>query len=125
MVIGIGCDIIEIARISRALAKDAFIKKVFTPKEEAYCRERNTQAVSSFAVRFAAKEAVLKALGTGLRGGSWREIEVVSDALGRPSIELGGFYGQLARTLGIKNIHVSLSHGRESALAFVVLEDGK
>ena len=69
MLIGVGCDVIEIARVQKAIEREAFVERVYAPSEIAYCRSRGKQAAASFAARFAAKEAVLKALGTGLRGG--------------------------------------------------------
>ena len=84
MVIGIGCDIIEIVRIKKAVERASFSERVFTPEEREYCSSRGLQAAASYAARFAAKEAVLKALGTGLRGGSLQEISITNDALGKP-----------------------------------------
>ncbi len=123
MVIGIGCDIIEIERISRAIARAAFVRRVYTADEIAYCQGRGQQAAASFAARFAAKEAVLKALGTGLRGGSLQEIVVTSNALGKPEVCLSGYFAELAEQLGVKNIKISLSHSKEMAMAYVVMED--
>ncbi len=123
MVIGIGCDIIEIERISRAIASAAFVRRVYTADEIAYCQGRGQQAAASFAARFAAKEAVLKALGTGLRGGSLQEIAVTSNALGKPEARLSGYFAELAEQLGVKNIKISLSHSKEMAMAYVVMED--
>lgn len=125
MVIGVGCDIIEIKRVAKAIEREAFVKRVFAASEIAYCRSRGQQAAASFAARFAAKEAVLKALGTGLRGGELTEIVVTNDALGKPQVELSGYHLQLARKLGTAQIHISLSHSRETAIAYVVMEDGK
>ena len=122
MLLGIGCDVIEIARVQKAIAKQAFLERVFAPEEIAYCQGRGKQAAASFAARFAAKEAVLKALGTGLRGGELTEIVVSNDALGKPSVQLSGYHGQLASKLGVKNILLSMSHSREMALAYVVME---
>ena len=76
----------------------------------------------SFFSRFAAKEAVLKALGTGLRGGELLEIVITNDALGKPRVQLVGYHAQLAEQLGVKNIAISMSHSREMALAYVVME---
>ena len=84
MVTGIGMDIVEVARVDKAVARDSFVSRVFTPAEIAYCRSRGQQAGQSFAARFAGKEAVLKAFGTGLRGGSLTEIEILPDDLGCP-----------------------------------------
>lgn len=125
MLLGIGCDIIEISRIKHAVQKEAFRERVFAPAEIAYCTGRGQQAAASFAARFAAKEAVLKALGTGLRGGSLTEIVVTNDELGKPGVTLSGYYLALARKLGVKNIQISMSHSKELAMAYVVMEDEK
>lgn len=122
MIKGIGCDVIELDRVNKAIARESFVERVFAPCEIAYCRSRGKQAVASFAARFAAKEAVLKALGTGLRGGELREIEVWSDDLGKPNIRLSGYHLALAEKQGIKQIHLSLTHGRDVAMAYVILE---
>lgn len=123
MLLGVGCDIIEIARIKKAVQSEAFKRRVFSPGEIAYCESRGQQAGASFAARFAAKEAVLKALGTGLRGGSLTEISVTNDELGKPSVQLTGYHRQLADELGVKRISLSMSHAREMAMAYVVMED--
>lgn len=125
MIVGVGCDIIEIERIARAIKSESFIRRVFTAEEAAYCQKRGQQAVASFAARFAAKEAVLKALGTGLREGSLQEIAVDNDGLGKPLVQLSGHFAMLAKQLGVKNIQISLSHSRELATAYVIMEDGK
>lgn len=125
MIVGIGCDIIEIERIARAIKSESFIRRVFTAEEAAYCQRREQQAAASFAARFAAKEAVLKALGTGLREGSLQEIAVDNDGLGKPLVQLSGHFAMLAKQLGVKNIQISLSHSRELATAYVIMEDGK
>lgn len=125
MIVGAGCDIIEIERIARAIKSESFIRRVFTAEEAAYCQRRGQQAAASFAARFAAKEAVLKALGTGLREGSLQEIAVDNDGLGKPLVQLSGHFAMLAKQLGVKNIQISLSHSRELATAYVIMEDGK
>lgn len=125
MIVGIGCDIIEIERIARAIKSESFIRRVFTVEEAAYCQRRGQQAAASFAARFAAKEAVLKALGTGLREGSLQEIAVDNDGLGKPLVQLSGHFAMLAKQLGVKNIQISLSHSRDFAVAYVIMEDGK
>ena len=125
MLIGVGCDVIEIARVQKAIERAAFVERVFTPAEIAYCESRGKQAAASFAARFAAKEAVLKALGTGLRGGELTEIIVLNDALGKPSVQLSGYHAELAAKLGVKNIALSMSHSRATALAYVVMEGDK
>ncbi|MFR6371774.1 MAG: holo-ACP synthase [Phascolarctobacterium succinatutens] len=125
MIVGIGCDIIEIERIARAIKSESFIRRVFTAEEAAYCQRRGQQAAASFAARFAAKEAVLKALGTGLREGSLQEIAVDNDGLGKPLVQLSGHFAMLAKQLGVKNIQISLSHSRDFAVAYVIMEDDK
>lgn len=125
MIVGIGCDIIEIERIARAIKRESFIQRVFTAKEAAYCQSRGQQAAASFAARFAAKEAVLKALGIGLREGTLQEIAVANDALGKPLVQLSGHFAALSRQLGVKNIQISLSHSRDFAVAYVIMEDDK
>lgn len=125
MIVGIGCDIIEIERIARAIKSESFIRRVFTAEEAAYCQRRGQQAAASFAARFAAKEAVLKALGTGLREGSLQEIAVDNDGLGKPLVQLSGHFAMLAKQLGVKNIQISLSHSKDFAVAYVIMEDGK
>ena len=122
MLIGVGCDVIEIARVQKAIEREAFVERVYAPSEIAYCRSRGKQAAASFAARFAAKEAVLKALGTGLRGGELQEIVITNDALGKPRVQLFCYHAQLAEQLGVKNIAISMSHSREMALAYVVME---
>lgn len=125
MIIGVGCDIIEIERISQAIERNTFIKRVFAPAEITYCQSRGIQAAASFAARFAAKEAVLKAFGTGLRGGRLQEIIIINDDAGKPQVELQGFFAVLAKQLGVQKINISLSHARNLAMAYIVMEDGK
>ena len=125
MIVGVGCDIIEIERIARAIKSESFIRRVVTAEEAAYCQRRGQQAAASFAARFAAKEAVLKALGTGLREGSLQEIAVDNDGLGKPLVQLSGHFAMLAKQLGVKNIQISLSHSRDFAVAYVIMEDDK
>ena len=122
MLIGVGCDVIEIARVAKAMERRAFVERVYAPEEIAYCEGRGKQAASSFAARFAVKEAVLKALGTGLRGGELTEIVITNDDLGKPSVQLRGYHAELAQTLGVNNIALSMSHSRVAALAYVVME---
>ena len=122
MIIGIGCDIIEIKRVEKAVQSEAFKKRVFTEAEIAYCESRGKQQFASFGARFAAKEALLKALGTGLRGGALTELEVLNDELGCPHLTLTGYHQELAASKGVQKIHVTLSHSKDSAMAYVVLE---
>lgn len=117
-----GVDIIEIHRIGRVAERYGvrFFHRIYTEGELAYCRGRAPQLAS----RFAAKEAVAKALGTGIRGVRWRDIEVVRDPGGPPTIRLHGKALALAQRLGLDGLAVSLSHSEEYAVAFVVGERG-
>ena len=125
MVIGIGTDLMEIARIAQSIDRfgERFLERVFTPGEIAYCRRKQKTAAESFAARFAAKEAGAKALGTGIsRGVSWLELEVGREAGGRPLLSLSGRAAERAQSLGITRIVLSLTHSRDVALAVVVME---
>ena len=114
----VGIDIIEIERIERALERwgDRFLEHVYTVRE----RERYRGRVSELAVRFAGKEAISKALGTGIRGISWREMEILADERGKPQVRLYGRAKRRAEELGLREFAVSLSHSQEYALAMVV-----
>lgn len=125
MIIGVGIDIVEISRIAAAIKRKAFIDRVFTPAEQAYCENRGVHRAASYAARFAAKEAVLKALGTGLRGGTWQDVEMINNNLGRPLVQMTGYYQNLAGELGVQEIYLSVTHAREYAAAQVVLWGGK
>jgi len=125
MVLGVGTDLIEIARIRHSVARfgDRFLHRVFTPGEIAYCRSKKN-AAESFAARFAAKEAGAKALGTGIsQGVSWLELEVVREPSGKPSLQLTGRASHRARHLGMATISLSITHSKDIALAVVVMED--
>lgn len=121
MIIGIGLDLADITRIEQALIRPRFMTRVFTPCEIESCQKRGTQAAASFAARFAAKEAFLKAIGTGLRGGKLQEIEVVNNHLGAPEIKLYGAFAEMSRLRGIEKIWLSLTHERQMAAAQVIL----
>jgi holo-[acyl-carrier protein] synthase len=121
MIVGVGVDIIEVSRIRQALANprtgERFRDRVFTEEERAYCSRRHN-AGESFAARFAAKEATMKALG---RSFGWQEIEVLRQT-GAPSLKLQGRALQQADKLGVTRLHLSLSHTAASAIAYVVAE---
>ena len=122
MIIGIGTDIIEIQRIEKVIQKTPrFYKTVFTQEERAYY-EAGHKKVESLAGAFAAKEAVSKALGTGFREFSPCDIEVVRNELGRPGVRLLGGAQEIAQQLGIKQIHLSISHCQTYAVAYVIIE---
>ena len=113
-----GVDIIEIERIQRVVDRwgQRFLRRIYTEEEIGYCRGR----APNLAARFAAKEATMKALGTGVRGVGWKDIEVVRGPGGAPSIQLHGRAHLRAETLGIEELAVSLSHSKNYAVAFVV-----
>ncbi len=125
MIIGVGTDLIEIARIERSVKRfgDAFLQRVYTPGEIAYCQSKRN-AAESLAARFAAKEAGAKALGTGIsRGVSWREFEVRRLPGQRPELHLSGRAAEIAKGLGIRRLALSLTHSRSVSMAVVVAED--
>ena len=122
-IVGIGFDMVEVARIELTLSRwgDRFEKRVFTERELTYSKNKKDR-IQRLACRFAAKEAVLKALGTGWRNGiRWTNIEVTNDDLGKPSIILSGKAEQLSRQLGVSNIFVSITSTRDYGAAQVVL----
>lgn len=124
MIVAIGVDTIAIARIERLLAQspERFVQRVFTADEAAYCRTRHRPA-ESFAARFAAKEAVLKCLGTGWADGTgFRQIETCRQAKGAPTLRLHGPAAARAEALGIGRWHLSLTHTDDTATAFVIAE---
>ncbi len=116
----IGIDIVEIARIQNAVDcwGDRFLHRVYTEPELRLCHKK----APSLAVRFAGKEAVMKALGTGTKGISWREIEILAEPSGKPVVHLYGRAQERARSLGLDTLAISLSHSREYAIASVVGE---
>ena len=125
MVLGLGTDLIEIARIEESIARfgDRFLQRIFTAAEISFCRRKKNSA-ESFAARFAAKEAGAKALGTGIsRGISWTEIEVRRLPGDRPTLHWSGRALDRARHLGVRHTALSLTHTRELALASVLVED--
>ena len=123
MIIGCGIDLVNIKRIENIILKwgDNFICKVFTPCEKEYC-EGKANKYQSYAGKFAAKEALLKALGIGLRGVKWKEIEIVNDDYGQPSLNLHGKLIKIAFDKRVKSCCLSISHTSEIAIAEVILE---
>jgi len=124
MIFGTGTDIVEVARIEKSATRtQSFLDKLFTKDEQEYCEAQKAGKFQSYAARFAAKEAFFKALGTGYRYGmAFKEIEVKNDNLGKPEITVHGKVKDFVSEQKITNIHLSLSHVKEMALAFVVLE---
>jgi holo-[acyl-carrier protein] synthase len=124
MILGVGVDLASVERIGEFLERwgSRARRRCFTEGEEAYCDARKNPA-THFAARFAAKEALAKALGTGLsRGVSWKEIEVVREPGGPPTIVLHGTTRRVAEHMGVEQIHLSLGHEADMAIAFVTLE---
>jgi holo-[acyl-carrier protein] synthase len=118
-IVGLGVDICEIARIERALARHPSMRvRVFTPEEIAYC-DGKARPAESYAGRFAAREAVIKALG-GYRGRRWQDISVTRNAAGAPSILLTGNAKRRADGLGVSQVLVTFTHEETSAVAFAV-----
>ncbi|WP_315118976.1 holo-ACP synthase [uncultured Clostridium sp.] len=122
MIIGIGTDIIEIERIKTAIERNSkFLEKIFTEKEREYFKSVGFR-INSIAGNFAGKEAVSKALGTGFRNFSMKDIEILRDELGKPIVNLYGNAGKMVIENKNYNLHISISHSRENAIAYAVLE---
>lgn len=124
MIIGTGIDIVHIERVEQLLNRwgDRFIRRVFTEKENLRCRRRPRPS-ECYATRFAAKEAFLKAIGSGLRNGiRWTDVEIESDPLGKPFLLLHGRAREVSESSRIRNAHLTLSHERFYAVAHVLLE---
>jgi len=124
MIVGVGVDIVEIERVHDLVERHgaSFLNKVFTPAEIELCQDRPRSA-EHFAARFAAKEAVVKALGTGFQKGvMWKDIQVLNGELGEPVAELSDGAAARAEALNVTGLHVSLSHGQQHAVAMVVAE---
>jgi holo-[acyl-carrier protein] synthase len=125
VIVSIGVDIIEVRRVREVLARTPrFVERVFTTSERSYCDSRGVVAPQHYAARFAAKEAALKALQTGWRGGiSWQDVEIAAHDSGAPYLILHGLAKELLEKSGATKAHLSLSHTTEHAIAEVVLEN--
>ena len=124
MIVGTGIDIAEVPRIGQAIERfgERFLQRIFTAGEIRYCDSKANRA-ERYAARFAAKEAAMKALGTGWNHGvRWRDCEVVRAPGGRPTMTFHGKAGEFAARLGVRNIALSLSHTTEQAIAQLILE---
>ncbi|MGE5736062.1 MAG: holo-[acyl-carrier-protein] synthase [Acidobacteriota bacterium] len=124
MIVGTGIDIAEVPRVAEAIERYGrrFLQRIFTEGEIRYC-ESKANRVERYAARFAAKEAGMKALGTGWNHGvRWRDIEVRRQPGGRPTLEFHGKAGEFASNMGVTNIALSLTHTAEEAMAQVILE---
>ncbi len=126
MILGVGVDLVEVSRIAQVLERygDRFLKRVFTPQERLFVKDK-AEVAQRLAAFFAAKEACLKALGTGLRGISWQEVEVGHEPSGRPFLTLRGRAQERFQALQGKRLHLSLSHERTHAVAIVIIEGGR
>lgn len=122
MILGIGSDIIHIPRVARAIVNERFLQRVYTARERAYAESRGKGRAASLAARFAGKEAILKAFGTGLRDGQLTDVEILPDVLGAPKVHLGGYFAARAAEMGVINAWITLSHERDYAIAYCVLE---
>ena len=125
MIVGSGVDLCEVPRIEAAIARygPRFVKRVYTELESAYA-ESKANRFERYAARFAAKEAGMKALGTGWRGGiRWRDFEVANLPSGRPTLRFYGRAAEVAAKLGVRNVALSITHTKDQALALVVLEN--
>jgi holo-[acyl-carrier protein] synthase len=126
MILGIGTDLAEVSRIRESIARfgDRFLNRIYTERERAYSAQKASPA-ERFAARFAAKEAGMKAIGTGWsRGVRWVDFEVANERSGRPVLQLSGVAAQVAQEMGVRRVSISLTHTAEIAFAVVILEDG-
>lgn len=126
MVVGLGTDIAEVSRIRHSIEQfgDRFLRRVYTERERAYAHSK-ANCFERFAARFAAKEAAMKALGTGWSGGvHWTDLEVVNEGSGRPVLHVHGAAKSVAEQLGATVVSLSLTHTADVALAVVILESG-
>lgn len=124
MIAGIGTDLVEVHRIAESISRfgDRFLNRIYTDGERAYA-ESKANAAERFAARFAAKEAGMKAIGTGWNFGvTWKDFEVINERSGRPNLALHGVAQQIAYNLGVEQISLSLTHTKDIAFAVVILE---
>lgn len=125
MIVGLGIDIAEVGRVKAAIERhgERFLKRIYTDAEIRYC-ESKANKFERFAGRFAAKEAAMKAIGTGWKGGvAWREFEVAREPGGRPTMRFHGKAAEFAQRLGARRASLSISHTEQQAIAQVILED--
>ena len=124
MILSIGTDIVEVYRIGETIERTPrFVTRVFTEKEREYCESKGAAAAQSYAGRFAAKEAFLKAIKTGWSGKiSWHDVEILNNEEGAPNFEIRGEAKKLMDELGANEVHLSIAHTSEHATAQVILE---
>jgi holo-[acyl-carrier protein] synthase len=123
MILGIGIDVVHVKRIKHWLEVPGLVERFYHPQEIAECGSRGSSGPLSLAARFAAKEALGKALGTGLSGMRLRDIQVVNDRYGKPGIVLYGEAAGRLEKMGGKRVHLSLTHESDNAIAMVAIED--
>jgi holo-[acyl-carrier protein] synthase len=127
MIVGIGTDLAEVDRIRNSVERfgPRFLNRIYTEREQRYCQSK-ANSFERFAARFAAKEAGMKAIGTGWNFGvRWVDFEVANEPSGRPTLLLSGAAAQFAEKLGGKRVSISLTHTAQMAFAVVILEDGR
>jgi len=124
LIIGCGIDLVKIERIEKIIKKwgDNFTSRVFTLLEREYCEKKKGNKYQSYAGRFAAKEALLKSLGLGLRGVNWKDIEIENNELGQSIIETSGKLKKIASEKGVSKYFITISHTKDYAIAQVILE---
>jgi len=124
VILGSGVDLCEVARIAAAIERYGrrFLERVFTAREIAYA-DGKANRFERYAARFAAKEAAMKALGTGWHGVAWRDFEVANLPSGRPTLNFHGKAAEIAAKLGVERVSLSITHTKEQALAMVILEN--
>ncbi len=125
LIIGCGIDLVKVERIEKIIKRwgNSFTSRIFTPLEGEYCEKKKVNKFQSYAGRFAAKEALLKALGLGLRGANWKEIEIKNDELGQPLIDTSGKLKNIALAKGVSKYFITISHTKEYAIAEIILEN--
>jgi holo-[acyl-carrier protein] synthase len=126
VILGTGIDLAEVPRVRAAIERYGrrFVERIYTPAEIAYV-ERKANRYERYAARFAAKEAAMKAIGTGWRHGvRWQDFEVVNLPSGRPTLRFHGVAAQVAERLGVRSVSLSLTHTAAQGMAFVILEGG-
>jgi holo-[acyl-carrier protein] synthase len=125
MIVGSGVDLAEVSRIRKAIERfgERFIRRIYTPREIEYVEKRGASRFERFAARFAAKEAGMKAIGTGWRHGvGWQDFEVTNLPSGKPTLLFHGVAAKFAERLGVRNVSLSLTHTAETGMAIVIIE---
>jgi len=124
LIVGCGVDLVKIERIEKIIKRwgNNFTSRIFTSLEREYCEKKKGNKYQSYAGKFSAKEALLKALGLGLRGVNWKEIEIKNDKIGQPIMNISGKLKNIASSKGVRKYFISISHTKEYAVAQVILQ---